>query len=320
MAILTRRGFAVSLFAAPLLAAVPATLQARSAGPLSPLPVTARYQIGRFEVTVISDGYIDFPFDWFTGVTPDQARQATAAVHAAGKNGVRSGFSTWLINDGARYVLVDSGPAGTVSPTSGYLPGTLAALGVTPEKIDAVIVTHAHIDHIGGLVAANRNNYPNADVYINRRDVQTFTDPSIEARAPDITRSSFAATAELVRLYPRLQQIDGNRQIAPGLSVFDLSGHTPGHMGVRIEDGGDSLNLVADMLFHPAAHPAIPGFGIIFEMDKAAADATRARFFAEAAEAGSLMAATHMPFPGVGRIVKDAGALEWLPADWTYGA
>lgn len=320
MAILTRRGFAASLFAAPLLAAVPATLQARSAGPLTRLPVTARYQIGRFEVTVISDGYIDFPFEWFTGVTADQAQQATAAVHAAGKNGVRGGFSTWLINDGDRYVLVDSGPAGTVSPTSGYLPGTLAALGVTPEQIDAVILTHAHIDHIGGMVADGRNNFPNADVYIDRRDVKTFTDPSIEARAPEITKSSFAATAELVRLYPRLQQIDGDRQIAPGLSVFDLSGHTPGQIGVRIEDGGESLNLVADMLFHPAAHPAIPGFGIIFEMDKAAADATRARFFAEAAEAGSLLAATHMPFPGVGRIVKDAGALDWLPTDWTYGA
>jgi glyoxylase-like metal-dependent hydrolase (beta-lactamase superfamily II) len=320
MAILTRRGFAASLFAAPLLAAVPATLQARSAGPLTRLPVTARYQVGRFEVTVISDGYIDFPFDWFTGVTPDQAKQATEAVHAAGKNGVRSGFSTWLINDGERYVLVDSGPAGTVSSTSGYLPETLAALGVKPADIDAVILTHAHIDHIGGMVAGNRNNFPNADVYMDRRDIKTFTNTSIAARAPEITKSSFAATEQLVRLYPRMQPIDGERQIAPGLSVFDLSGHTPGHIGVRIEDGGESLNLVADMLFHPAAHPALPGFGIIFEMDKAAADATRARFFAKAAEEGALLAATHMPFPGVGRIVKDAGALEWQPADWTYGA
>lgn len=318
MANLSRRGFATSLAALPLSVALPSSLQARSAGPLARLPITARYQIGRFEVTVISDGYIDFPFEMFTGVTPDQARQATQAVFASGKNGVRGSFSTYLISDGDRHILVDSGPAGTVSKTSGYLPGTLAALGIKPADIDAVILTHAHIDHIGGMVAGNRNNYPNADVYIDRRDVKTFTDPSVEARAPEITKSSFAATQQLVRLYPRLQQIDGNRQIARGISIFDLSGHTPGQIGVRIEDGGQSLNLVSDMLFHPAAHPALPGFGIIFEMDKAAADASRARFFPKAAEEKSLLAATHMPFPGVGRIVKDGATLKWLPADWSY--
>lgn len=315
---LSRRGFGAALAAFPLSAALAKPAAALSTGPLARLPVTARYQIGRFEVTVISDGYIDFPYELFTGVAPADAKAATDAVFAAGNNGVRASFSTYLINDGERYILVDSGPAGTVSATSGYLPGTLAALGVAPTSIDAVILSHAHVDHIAGMVAGGVNNYPNAEVYIDRRDVATFTDSSMLARAPAITHSSFAATEQLVALYPRLQKIDGNREISCGVSVFDLSGHTPGQIGVKIEDAGQSLMLVADMLFHPAAHPAIPGFGIVFEMDKPAADASRAKFFAEAAEQKALIAATHMPFPGVGRIVGDAGALRWLPADWSY--
>ncbi len=85
---LSRCGFGAALAALPLATVLPHKALALSNGPLPRLPVTARYQIGRFEVTVISDGYIDFPFELFTGATPDQARATAAAVYAAGNNGV----------------------------------------------------------------------------------------------------------------------------------------------------------------------------------------------------------------------------------------
>jgi glyoxylase-like metal-dependent hydrolase (beta-lactamase superfamily II) len=317
---LSRRSFAASLTAIPFAAGLAGVPSARAVGQLQAIPPLARVNIGRFEVTFLSDGFIDFPYAVFTGATPEQIMQAAEAYFADGPNGIRAGFTVWLIRDGDQLVLVDSGPAGTVSKTSGRLPAALAAVGVKQTDINAVILTHLHVDHVSGLVTGDRVNFPNAEIYADRRDANHFTDESVANSAPDLLKSSFAAARQLVKLYPKLQRIDGEREIVRGISTIDLSGHTPGQIGVRIEDGGQSLLLVADMLFHPAAHPALPGIGILFEHDKAAADAARARFFPRAAEEKALLAATHMPFPGLGRIVKDGLSLRWITADWQYQA
>lgn len=317
---LTRRVFAASALAASSAAALPSPVFARVTQPYVAPPPIARRRVGRFEVTFLSDGYIDFPYAVFTGAPPEAVQTAAARVFAARPQGIRGGFTVWLVRDGDQLILIDAGPAGTVSPTSGRLPAALAALGVRPDQIDALILTHLHVDHIAGAVAGGRAVFNNADVYADRRDIAHFTDPAKAAGAPDLLKSSFAKAQDLVRLYPKLHRLDGEREIARGISTIDLTGHTPGQIGVRIADGDESLLIVSDMLFHPAAHPALPGLGILFEADKAAADAARARFFPRAAEEKALLAATHMPFPGLGRIVKDGGALAWLPADWDYEA
>jgi len=314
----SRRSFVASILSAPLATALPSAGAARvpQSAPKSITPLS-RVHVGRFEVTFLSDGFIDFPFSLFTGAPEEEVRRLSAAHFAARPTGVRRGFTVWLIRDSDRLILVDAGAAGTVSKTSGQLPSALAAVGVKPEMIDAVIVTHMHVDHTAGLIAGGRANFPNAEVYVDRRDIIHFTNPAKAAAAPDLLKSSFATAEQLTRLYPKLQQIEGERQITRGISTIDLSGHTPGQIGVRIEDGGQSLLLVSDMILHPA-HPANPTLGLLFEEDKAAADAARRRFFARAADEQALLAATHMPFPGLGRIVKDGNSLHWLAAEWEY--
>lgn len=322
---MTRRRLLGTLGAVPALAAA-RPLDGRAAacvaGPLPALHPMARLAIGRFEVTFLSDGYIDLPFAVFTGPAPAAVEAAVAARFAARPTGVRAGFTVWLIRDGTRLILADTGAAGTVSPTSGRLADALAAIDLAPSQIDAVIITHAHADHVGGLVAGGHAAFGGAEVMINRADLTHFTDPARRSAATDLQRTGFDATAEVVRLYPALQAFDlapgGSRQVVPGVELVDLAGHTPGHTGIRIADAGRSLLLAGDMLFHPAAHPVMAGIGIAFEEDKAAADAARAAFFARAAEEQALVAATHMPFPGLGRIVADGPGLAWMPADWEY--
>ncbi|SDC40219.1 MBL fold metallo-hydrolase [Belnapia rosea] len=299
---------------------LPLTGPASHAAAASPavIPPRAQIRVGRFTVTALADGYADMPYSYFPGRTPEQVEQAARAQFVARPGGVRFLFNQYLVEDGERRILIDAGPAGSLGQT-GMLPQALASLGLRPDQIDAVIVTHMHQDHIGGLVAGGRNSFPNAEIYIDRRDVAHWTDPAKRSGAPDYLQASFRLSAEVVRLYPRLQAIDGERQITRGISIVDLTGHTPGHIGVRIEDAGQSLVMVSDMVF-PVVHPLATDVNFLMEQDHAAAQAMRARFFPRAVEQGALIAATHMAFPGLGRIVSDRGSLRWQPADWAFQA
>lgn len=322
MTSMSRRAFALSPLAVSLAAAtaLPAhRAAAQTCKAVEAAPPIARITVGRFTVTALGDGWADMPFGYFTGRAPERIEAAAAAQFAARSGGIRLVFNQYLIEDGERRILIDAGPAGALGDT-GRLPAALAAVGATPESIDAAVVTHMHVDHMGGLVAGGRRVFPNAELYVDRRDVAHWTDPGKRAAAQPFLHSSFDTAAALVRLHSDLQAIDGEREIARGVSIIDLTGHTPGHIGVRVEDSGQSLIMVSDMLFHPALHPGATDIGFVFEQDPAAAQAMRARFFPRAAEEGALIAATHMPFPGLGRIVRDGNALRWLPAEWAFHA
>ncbi|MGR9203166.1 MBL fold metallo-hydrolase [Rhizobium leguminosarum] len=274
----------------------------------------AQIRIGRFTVTALTDGYADMPYDYFPGRSAPEVERAASAQFTARPSGVRFLFNQYLVEDGERRILIDAGAAGSIGQT-GQLPQALAALGLKPDKIDAVIVTHMHQDHMGGLVLGGKNNYPGAELYIDRRDIAHWTDPAKRSGAPEYLQTSFRMAEEVVRLYPRLQAIDGEREIMRGVSIVDLTGHTPGHIGVRVEDGGKSMIMVSDMIF-PVVHPAATDVFFLFEQDRAAAKAMRDRFFPRAASEGALIAATHMPFPGLGRVVADHGEMRWQVADW----
>lgn len=317
---LSRRAFAgllpLGLIGGSLLgSSVIGNAPARAATP-APAAITpfAQVRIGRFTVTALTDGHADMPYDYFPGRTAADVERLATAQFTARPSGVRFLFNQYLVEDGERRILIDAGAAGSIGQT-GALPAALAALGVRADQIDAVIVTHMHQDHMGGLIAGGRNTYPDAELFIDRRDVLHWTDPAKRSGAPDYLQTSFGMAEEVVRLCPRLQAIDGEREITRGVSIVDLTGHTPGHIGVRIEDGGRSLIMVSDMIF-PVVHPAATDVFFLFEQDRAAAKAMRDRFFPLAASEGALIAATHMPFPGLGRIVEDRGQRRWDVADW----
>lgn len=312
---ITRRGISLGLSAAAL-AALPAAGQAQSDTSKVALPIISRRKVGKIGITAISDGFFDIPIAVFTGAPTPEIEAAFAKHFARRSDGThRLGFTQWLIDDGERLVLIDSGYAGGTK-TTGHLANVLTTLGVAPKDIDAVLITHMHDDHTSGLVTAEgQAAFPEADVFIHRDDVAYFGDEALAAKAPELLKRSFEIGKRVAAL-PRLQAYDGERSLTGAISAVDLRGHTPGHMGYRISDGGESLLIVGDALFHPAIHPRRGDIGIAFEPDPAAAARMRRRLFPQAAEEGALLAATHMPFPGIGRIIRDKDELAWAPADW----
>ncbi|KUJ81443.1 MBL fold metallo-hydrolase [Ruegeria profundi] len=317
---MSRRTLVAASLAAPALIATGVFVApVRAATAVAPPPV-ARRKVGRFTVTVLTDGYLDVPYSTWVGIEGADLEAMARAGHAhRAHGGMRLSLSTWIVDDGDRKVLIDAGP-GVFAETTGRLPGAMAAIGIAPEEIDAVAITHMHFDHIGGLLDGDRARFPNAELYIDRRDVSFFTDPAEENAAPDFRKVSFRTSAKVVAAYKSLQQIDGEREILKGLSSVDLTGHTPGHIGWRIADAGDSLTIVGDMLFNPVIHPVRLDVGVAFEPNADAAMRMRRSFIPQAAEEGGLLAATHMPFPGLGRIVRDGDSYAWLPAEWDFDA
>jgi glyoxylase-like metal-dependent hydrolase (beta-lactamase superfamily II) len=312
---ITRRRLSLG-FAAAALAAAPQSGIAQSGKGTAALPIVSRRNVGKVEVTALSDGFFDIPIGVFTGAPTPEIEAAFAKHHARRPDGTyRIGFTQWLIDDGERLVLIDSGYAGGTK-TTGHLADILTVLGVAPKEIDAVLITHMHDDHTSGLLTADgQPAFPDVPVFIHRDDVAYFTDEARAAAAPEILKRSFAVGKRVAQL-PRLERYDGERSLTPVISAVDLRGHTPGHMGYRVSDGGESLMIVGDALFHPSIHPRRTDIGIAFEPDPNAAARMRQRLFPRAAEEGSLLAATHMPFPGFGRIVRDKDELAWEPADW----
>jgi len=313
---ITRRRLNLGLAAVAALAATPLSGMAQSDKSKVAPPTISRRKVGKVEITALSDGFVDIPIGVFTGAPTPEIEKAFAKHFARRPDGTyRLGFTQWLIDDGDRLVLIDSGYAGATK-TTGHLADVLAVLGVEAKDIDAVLITHMHDDHTSGLVTSEgKPAFPDADVFIHRDDVAYFTDETRAAAAPDILKRSFAVGKQVVAL-PRLQRYDGERSLTPAISAVDLRGHTPGHMGYRISDGGESLMIVGDALFHPAIHPGRTDIGIAFEPDPAAAAQMRKKLFPRAVEEQALLAATHMPFPGFGRIVREKDGLIWAPADW----
>ena len=278
----------------------------------------AHMRVGETIVTAMNDGYVEVPLELLTNIEPGHA----AATHAArfGREQPRLLINSFLIWSSDGPVLVDTGAGPTMGATAGRLSANLATLGVAPEAVRTVLLTHLHRDHAAGLIDADgAAAFPNAEIVAHRDEAAFWLDPARAAAAPEAARESFAlAQAQMAPNRDRMRLV-GDGDLAGGVTAVALPGHTPGHTGWRVDSGGKSLLIWGDVVHLPTVQFAEPGTGVAFDVDGEEAAATRKRAMEMAATERLMVAGIHHEFPAFGYVARDGAGYRFVPALWDPG-
>lgn len=279
-----------------------------------------RMMLGDFEITALNDGTVDLPVDKL--LKERQPGQVLRALrHAYLGVPLETSVNGYLINTGAKLVLVDTGAAGLFGPTLGRLQANLRAAGYQPEQVDEVYITHLHPDHVGGLLGADgKPAFPNAVVRFDKRDADFWLSPEQMDKAPADAKGFFQGAMAALKPYQeagRVQPFDGATELLPGLRAQPAYGHTPGHTVYAVESKGRKLVIWGDLMHVAAVQFTDPTVTIAFDTDSKAAMPQRRKAYAAAAEQGFYVAVAHVSFPGIGQLRPDGKGYRWLPANYS---
>jgi glyoxylase-like metal-dependent hydrolase (beta-lactamase superfamily II) len=307
--------FAFGLMA---LAAAP-TVQAEAPQVRTQVPGYYRQMLGAFEVTSLYDGQIALDTKLLKHATPQQIQALLAKMFRTSPT--PTAVIAYLVNTGNKLVLIDAGAAKMFGPTLGQVLSNLKAAGYEPAQVDAVLITHMHGDHVGGLLGPDGQAvFPNAKVYADKKDADFWLSAEAMAKAPDAAKGFFKMAQDALAPYQKSGQFvtfDGEPEVLPGVKAIDEHGHTPGHTGYLFESKGQKLLFWGDLVHNAAVQFPQPKVTIEFDSDQAKALATRLKVFGWTAKDALLVAGAHLPFPGVGHVRADGkGSYSWVPVDF----
>lgn len=284
-------------------------------------PGFVRFRVGDYVLTMLSDGQLSLPARTLGANVPEATLRSYLKSVRLGSETQRAHLNLTLIDTGERVILVDAGAGPSFADAAGRIDESLKAAGYAPADIDLIVITHGHPDHVWGLLddAGEQPRFAHAEYAINAAEWQFWTDETLADRLPEAQKAmARGARKSLTAVSGRTKRVQPADEVAPGISLFDAPGHTPGHSGVMVESSDQRLLIVGDALTHPYISFEQPEWYFGFDMDGAQAAVSRKRILDMAASEDLRLALYHAPFPGVGRVGRLGAAYRFIPDSWDW--
>ena len=286
-----------------------------------PMPDPAKgfykYKVGTVEVTALYDGIWKKPHD--PAFIKNASIEDTKAALA--KAGMTTEYmpiplTVAVLKVGDRLIMVDAGSGvGQWQPTAVDLPGNMKAAGIDPAKINTILISHFHPDHIFGLMEKGTNAavYPNAELMVDATEYKWWTEPGRVEKLPEGRKALGTRIQTVFPTWKNFKLVEGEQEVVPGIRLVKAPGHTPGHSAFLVSSGNQQLMISNDTGYVPALLAAHPEWQGAYDQDGPLAVESRRKLIDRVIADKMAICGAHFPFPGAGTFAKDGAGYAFTP-------
>jgi glyoxylase-like metal-dependent hydrolase (beta-lactamase superfamily II) len=287
------------------------------------------FQVGSRSAWVLHDGIIlGEPVQQYAIDVSDEQISALFAPHFLDPRRIQLGVSPILFHWGTELVLTDTGVGSVAGDPIGSLAQRLNDLGIAPEEINVILLTHLHIDHVGGALDRTRKQslFPRARIFIPKEEIEFWQTPNPDISElrnvpPELVELTIRCALDALEILKnQIQSFSPDQELLEGIRSVALPGHTPGQSGYLFGSEESQFLVMGDAMHDPLLHVQRPEWTSMGDARRKLTVQTRRNLLARLANERLRFQGYHFPFPGIGHIRSNGpDKFEFVPERWTWG-